>query len=395
MHIQRRCTTRGCRRVVPPGARTCRWCGSRRFAYVARYVDPSGRERSESFDRVADAETFALAQETGKARGAWIDPAQGRVRLREFHATWRAKADGRLAATTLDKIDRAWRLDIEAALGGARLAEITRADVLDMVRAAERRSSAWQAAEALKLLRLLLNAAVDAEMIVRNVAARITLPQASAKPVLVHTPEQLQAALEALRAIEKTYVVPVMLDAYSGLRWSELVALKADDIDAKARRVRVDERLTEVGGSGGEWDWGPAKTVASADIVDLPRIVMKPLSEHLLRYPPLRDTDDPRLEGLLFHGDGRPLRRQSVGRAWQSACTTAKVPAIRLEWLRHTGASLAYAATGDLKAVARRLRHRDTRMVDRIYVRAYEEAGRETADAIDELATRRLGRARS
>ena len=78
-------------------------------------------------------------------------------------------------------------------------------------------------------------------------------------------------------------------------------------------------------------------------------------------------------------------------RAWQSACTTAKVPVIRLEWLRHTGASLAYAATGDLKAVARRLRHRDTRMVDRIYVRAYEEAGRDMADAIDELAMKRLG----
>jgi integrase len=66
---------------------------------------------------------------------------------------------------------------------------------------------------------------------------------------------------------------------------------------------------------------------------------------------------------------------------------------IRLEWVRHTGASLAYAATGDLKAVSRRLRHRDTRMVDRVYVRAYAEAGREKAEAIDELATRRLCRA--
>src|SRR6266545_5395733 len=392
MHIQRRCTTKGCRRAVPAGARTCRWCGSRRFAYVARYVDPSGRERSESFDRAADAEAFALTQETGKTTGAWIDPAKGRVRLRVFHATWRTKADGRLAATTLDKLDRTWRLDIEPALGGARLAEITRADVLDMVRAAERRSSAWQAAEALKLLRLLLNAAVDSEMIVRNVAGRIPLPQAPAKPVLVHTPEQLHAALEALRGIKERYVAPVMLDAYSGLRWSELVALKDHDVDTRACRVRVDERLTEVGGSGGEWDWGPAKTVTSADVVDLPRVVMRPLSEHLLMFAPLRDTDDPKLEGLLFHEDGRPLRRQTVGRAWRAACTAAKVPAIRLEWLRHTGASLAYAATGDLKAVARRLRHRDTRMVDRIYVRAYEEAGRETADAIDELAARRLGR---
>lgn len=87
MHVQRRCTTKGCRRAVPPGARTCRGCGSRRFAYVARYVDPSGHERSESFDRAADAEAFALTQETGKGAGAWIDPAKGRVRLRAFHAT--------------------------------------------------------------------------------------------------------------------------------------------------------------------------------------------------------------------------------------------------------------------------------------------------------------------
>jgi hypothetical protein len=69
MHIQRRCTTKACRRAIPLGARTCRGCGSRRFAYGARYVDPSGRERSESFARAIDAEAFVLTQEAGKARG--------------------------------------------------------------------------------------------------------------------------------------------------------------------------------------------------------------------------------------------------------------------------------------------------------------------------------------
>jgi hypothetical protein len=33
-------------------------------------------------------------------------------------------------------------------------------------------------------------------------------------------------------------------------------------------------------------------------------------------------------------------------------------------------------------------------MVDRIYVQVYDEAGRATADAIDELAAKRLDRAR-
>jgi integrase len=68
------------------------------------------------------------------------------------------------------------------------------------------------------------------------------------------------------------------------------------------------------------------------------------------------------------------------------------VPPIRLEWLRHTGASLAYAASHDLKGVANRLGHTSTRMVDTTYLAVYEDAGRGLADAIDELVNARLTR---
>jgi integrase len=61
------------------------------------------------------------------------------------------------------------------------------------------------------------------------------------------------------------------------------------------------------------------------------------------------------------------------------------VEGVRPGWLRHTGASLAYAATHDLKGVAERLGHTSTRMVDTVYVRTYEGASRDLADAIDAL----------
>jgi integrase len=53
--------------------------------------------------------------------------------------------------------------------------------------------------------------------------------------------------------------------------------------------------------------------------------------------------------------------------------------------LRHSGPSLAYAATHDFKLVSKRLGHTSTRMVDGVYVRLYEDASRAVADAIDEL----------
>jgi integrase len=58
---------------------------------------------------------------------------------------------------------------------------------------------------------------------------------------------------------------------------------------------------------------------------------------------------------------------------------------VRPEWLRHTGSSIAYAATRDMKAVAQRLGHTSTRMMNTVYVAIYPSASRATADAIDEL----------
>jgi integrase len=58
---------------------------------------------------------------------------------------------------------------------------------------------------------------------------------------------------------------------------------------------------------------------------------------------------------------------------------------VRPGWLRHSGASLAYAASHDLKLVSKRLGHTSTRMVDSVYLKLYEDAGRKVADAIDEL----------
>jgi integrase len=73
---------------------------------------------------------------------------------------------------------------------------------------------------------------------------------------------------------------------------------------------------------------------------------------------------------------------------WEQACLEAKVEPIRLERIRHTGASIAYRATGDMKAVANRLGHNSVRILDTTYLRVDADAAREVADAIE----RPLGR---
>ena len=379
-HVQRKCSE--CRRSVPAGARACPSCGSREARWVARYVAPDHRERSRSFTKKIDAERYLAAQESKKTTGEWTDPALGRVTLTVFYAEWLREAidANNPAPSTRAKYEGVWRLYLAPRLGGYPVAAITREDVRRAVRAV---GSPWQAQETLKLLRMLLYRAMDGGAIGRNPAARIEAPEARRSKVRVLKPGELDAIVEALPARWRAFV---LLGAYSSLRWSELVALRRDDLDLEARTVEVDEKLVEV---RGEWVWGEPKTAESARTVHLPQAVIRPLAEHLLRFPPLHGQSEPRLEGLVFYGEkGGPVRRHSFRKVWERACRASGIEGVRPEWLRHTGASLAYAATHDLKAVAERLGHTSVRMVDTVYVRVYEEASRELADAIDALLER-------
>jgi excisionase family DNA binding protein len=54
----------------------------------ARWRDPAGRERSKSFARKVDAEQFLLGIEDAKLRGAYVDPAAGRVGFTEQAERW-------------------------------------------------------------------------------------------------------------------------------------------------------------------------------------------------------------------------------------------------------------------------------------------------------------------
>lgn len=134
------------------------------------------------------------------------------------------------------------------------------------------------------------------------------------------------------------------------------------------------------------WSWGRPKTAGSERTVDLPRAVVPMLAAHLLAFPPLHDQEDARVEGVVFTGQrGGPVRRYAFRKVWDRACAAAGIEGVRPEWLRDTGASLAYAASKDMKAVSQRLGHTSTRMLDTVYVSVYSEVGRQVADAIDEL----------
>ena len=174
--------------------------------------------------------------------------------------------------------------------------------------------SAVTVAKAYRLLKAILNTAVDDGLIRRN-PCRVKgagQEKSAERPVL--TVSQVFALADAT---DKRYRALVLLAVFTSLRWGELAALRRSDIDIQARTVRIARQLNERDGGG--FAFGPPKSEAGRRIVALPELITPDLAAHVVTYA--RPGDD----GLVFTSPaGGPLRHTNFRRRfWVPALAAA------------------------------------------------------------------------
>jgi integrase len=202
-------------------------------------------------------------------------------------------------------------------------------------------------AKAYKIVRSVMESAVDAGLILRSPcrikgAATEHLPEMRAA-----TPEEVATLV---RAAGPRWQALILLAAYSGLRWGELAGLRRADVDLLHRTVRVEHQLAEV---NGHLSFSAPKTSAGVRTIMLPQLIVDEVADHLTRW----SASGP--DGLVFvMPEGTPLRRENFRkRVWLPACRAADLNGLRFHDLRHTGATLAAASGAPLRAVMHRLGH--------------------------------------
>jgi Phage integrase central domain len=94
----------------------------------ARWRTPDGGSRSKVFPRRVDPKRFLIQLEQAKLRGAYVDPAAGRVLLREYGKKWRVNQVQHRPSTRA-RVEGDLRKQLYPALGGGPLNSITRSDV--------------------------------------------------------------------------------------------------------------------------------------------------------------------------------------------------------------------------------------------------------------------------
>jgi integrase len=333
--------------------------GEGRPRWRARYRDPAGRERSKSFTRKVDAERFLVSIEDAKLRGAYVDPAAGRIGFGEWAERWYLTT-AHLKPSTRHDYRMLLDHQVLPEFGDWTLASIDtlavkqwRADLLADGLSPKR------AGKALQVLSQILASAVEGGRLARNAATGVKPPKVQRKEMHFLDAEQVEwlAAVAELR-----YRPLILFAAYTGLRPRELVALRVGRLDLLRCTARVVEAAVEVS----RLEWGPVKT-HEARVVRMPRSVAEEVAASLAARP-----HSP--EALVFTAPlGGPLSRADFVRNYFKPAVLAaneaiaKLPkdrrpaplpdGLRFYDLRHTCASLLIAQGASIKAVQAQLGH--------------------------------------
>ena len=169
-------------------------------------------------------------------------------------------------------------------------------------------------AKAYRLLSRILGAAVEAGYLPRNSCTVKGASQERAPEMRFATVAQVAALADA---IDPCHRALILVAAYGGLRWGELVGLRVKRVDLLHGRVTAAEQVAEV---NGQLIPGPPKTEAGHRTVTLPAVAAVALAEHLANFA------EPGPEGLVF-----PARQGGYLRRSTSAAAGGCPPRGRLE----------------------------------------------------------------
>ncbi len=288
--------------------------------------------------------------------GIYIKP--GKSTLTEFLKLWlRDYAKPNLSPRGFERYESIVRVHLSPSLGNITLTKL-RPEHLQKYYTAKLNSglSARTVRYHHIVLHIALKTAVKWGLLSRNVADAVDPPRTHNTEMNTWDEDDIIRFLHATK--DTPYYALFHTALFTGMRRSELLALRWQDIDFIYSQISVSRSLHQL--NDGSYIFTQPKSAKSQRTIALSPSAILVLKEHhekqkletIMQGIPL--TDD----NLVFsHPDGKPMRPNTVSRAWTILAARAGLKVIRFHDARHSHASLMLKQGAHPKIVQERLGH--------------------------------------
>ncbi|UXA20860.1 site-specific integrase [Mycobacterium sp. SMC-4] len=342
-----------------------------------------------TYDNRTDAEGWLANERKLIELGEWSPPksraelrALTGVTLNDYAARWMEHRD--LRPKTRALYNRLLDSRILPGLGDEILRAITPARVrawwVDLGKRLETPTSNTQAYQ---LLKAIYNTALEDKAATENPCQIKTAGKPpKARDVRLLTPAEVD---KVAHSVPEVYRAAVPVAAWCGLRFGELIELRRKDVhdadDRMVLRIRRAATLVE-----NKLQVGPPKTDAGIRDVTVPPHVAKQLREHMQNHTGRGP------ESFVFTTTrGQRLSATAFRKSVKSGFAAVGKGDMRIQDLRHVGATLAAQAGATTKELMSRLGHTTPGMAMRYQIAAQERDAK-IADAMSELAAAQSNR---
>jgi integrase len=330
-----------------------------------------------------EAERACAALITKQVEGSYVEPSKTlagnfvRSRIDQWEAA------GEITARTAQGYRQLAEYQIGPHIGHKLLQKLTRLDVEGWHTSL--RNTGLAAGTIGRAHRLLGKALHDAErdaLVTKNVCRVQRAPRVPETEMVIV--RDMPAFVSALRGSERLHTL-AMLALFTGMRLSEVLALRWSCVDLDRGIIRVREALEQTTAHGIRFK--TPKSKAGKRDITLPDLLVDVLREHRKAQLELRMQlglgrmpDD----ALLFSGvEGSPLAPNTVSARWAEYAERIGMPEVTFHALRHTHASQLIDAGVDIVTISKRLGHAKPDITLRVYAHLFRNDDSKAATAIN------------
>ena len=341
----------------------------------ARYTHPITHVRHSApviYTNKADARAWLAEQQSAINQGTWKDTTTSRSTLGDYGLAYISNAA--IDASTRQHYLCSWRNHVMPQLGSLAINDLTSERVRQWRDERLSVTGAYAVKNAYAVLRIVMNIAIDDNLVKVNPCNRtnkVQTPQLPKRDPL--TPEQVA---ELASIVPKHWAALALVQGWIGLRQGETSALRLSDLslnDPDNATIRIHQRVYRLATQ--ELDWDTPKTAASNRVVAIPPPLVPVIQQHISNA----GIVDP--DALVFTTQIDTCAITAASKAIKKALKQMGLGHLRAHDLRHTAGTTMTNNGASLVQVQQVLGHSTVDAAMR-YQHATAAAGRDVAHQI-------------